>query len=40
LLSLVTFLPFSFSKEKEKESNEKIPWFNFTKNIRLNQALN
>jgi len=24
LLSLVTFLPFSFAKEKEKESNEKI----------------
>ena len=23
LLSLVTFLPFSFAKEKEKESNEK-----------------
>ena len=29
LLSLVTFLPFSFSKEKEKESNEKITWFKF-----------
>jgi len=39
LLSLVRFLPFSFSKEKEKEMNEKLHGLNFTQNIRLVEIL-
>ena len=39
LLSLVTFLPFSFSKEKEKESNVEKEIIMFKRNIRLKPIL-